>query len=97
MPSTSIASISSRMVREPRSAHIAVAPAPATINTVTSGPSWVTAPKAAPAPLRSAAPNSRNRMLRMKLTRTVNGMATNSVGANATRATNQACSKNSRA
>ena len=28
MPSTSIASISSRMVREPRSAHIAVAPAP---------------------------------------------------------------------
>ncbi len=97
MPSTSIASISSRMVREPRSAHIAVAPAPATINTVTSGPTWVTAPNAAPAPLRSAAPNSRSRMLRMKLTRTVNGMATNNVGANETRAMNQDCSKNSRA
>ncbi len=38
MPSTSIASISSRMVRDPKSAHIAVEPAPATINTVTMGP-----------------------------------------------------------
>src|SRR5208283_3244217 len=96
MPSTSIASISSRIVREPRSAHIAVEPAPATIKTVTSGPTWVTAPNAAPAPDRSAAPNSRNRMLRVKLTRTVNGIATNSVGTIATRATNHDCSKNSR-
>ncbi len=32
----------------------------------------------------------------MKLTRTVNGMATNNVGASETRATNQDCSKNSR-
>ena len=96
MPSTSIASISSRMVREPRSAHIAVAPAPATINTVTSGPIWVTAPNAAPAPLRSAAPSSRSRMLSVKLTSTVNGIATSSVGANDTRAMNQHCSRNSR-
>ena len=59
MPSTSMASISSRMVRDPRSAHIAVAPAPATISTVTSGPTCVTAPNAAPAPDRSAAPSSR--------------------------------------
>src|ERR1700730_4304389 len=58
MPSTSIASISSRMVRDPRSAQIAVEPAPATISTVTIGPTWVTAPHAAPAPDRSAAPNS---------------------------------------
>ena len=96
MPSTSIASISSRIVRDPRSAHIAVAPAPATINTVTSGPTWVTAPNAAPAPDRSAAPNSRSRMLSVKLTNTVNGIATNNVGANDTRATNQDCSRNSR-
>src|SRR5581483_4758282 len=96
IPSTSIASISSRIVREPRSAHIAVAPAPATINTVTNGPIWVTAPKAAPAPLKSAAPSSRNRMLSVKLTNTVRGIATNNAGNSDTRATNQDCSKNSR-
>src|SRR3954466_8752016 len=96
IPSTSIASISSRMVRDPRSAHIAVAPAPATINTVTTGPTCVTAPNAAPAPERSAAPNSRSRMFSVKLTNTVNGMATRSVGANDTLATNHDCSTNSR-
>ena len=96
IPSTSIASISSRIVRDPRSAHIAVAPAPATINTVTNGPTCVTAPNAAPAPDRSAAPNSRNKILSVKLTNTVNGIATNNVGANDTRATNHDCSKNSR-
>ena len=58
MPSTSSASISSRMVRAPRSAQIAVDPAPATTSTVTSGPNWVTAASAAPAPEMSAAPNS---------------------------------------
>ena len=96
MPSTSMASISSRMVRDPRSAHIAVAPAPATISTVTNGPTWVTAPNAAPAPERSAAPSSRSRMFRVKLTSTVNGIATSRVGASDTRATNQDCSRNSR-
>src|SRR5689334_5305646 len=35
-------------------------------------------------------------MLSVKLTRTVNGIATNKVGASETRATNQDCSKNSR-
>ncbi len=95
-PNTSMASISSRIVRDPpKSAHIAVAPpAPATINTVTNGPTWVTAPKAAPAPDKSAAPNSRNKkILSVKLTNTVNGIATNNVGANDTRATNHDCSK----
>ena len=84
------------MVRDPRSAHIAVAPAPATISTVTKGPTCVTAPKAAPAPDRSAAPSSRSRMFRVKLTSTVNGIATSTVGASDTRATNQDCSRNSR-
>ncbi len=86
MPSTRIASISSRMVRAPRSAQIAVAPAPATTSTVTTGPSWVMVPNAVPAPDRSAAPISRNRMLRVNATRTVNGMDTSSVGTNDTRA-----------
>src|SRR5271166_546970 len=50
MPSTSSASISSRMVLAPRSAQMAVDPAPATTSTVTIGPSWVTAANPAPAP-----------------------------------------------
>src|SRR3546814_16232130 len=75
-----MASTSSRRVRDPRSAHIAVAPAPATISTVTIGPTWVTAPNAAPAPDRSAAPNSRSRMFSVNDTSTVNGIATSSVG-----------------
>ena len=49
-----------------------------------------------PAPDRSAAPSSRNRMFSVNDTNTVNGMATNNVGANDTRAMNQHCSKNSR-
>ena len=86
MPSTRIASISSRMVRAPRSAQIAVAPAPATTSTVTTGPSWVMVPNAVPAPDKSAAPISRSRILSVNATRTVNGMDTNSVGTNDTRA-----------
>ena len=96
MPRTSMASISSRIVRAPRSAQIAVAPAPATMRTVTIGPTWVTAPSAAPAPERSAAPISLSRMLSVKLTRTVKGMATNTVASMDTRAMNHDCSTNSR-
>lgn len=54
------------------------------------GPTCVTVPSAAPAPLRSAAPISRSRMLMVKLTSTVNGMATSTVGTIETLATNQA-------
>ena len=96
MPSTRIASISSRMVRAPRSAQIAVAPAPATTSTVTTGPSWVMVPNAVPAPDRSAAPISRSRMLSVNATSTVNGMATSSVGISETRAIIHVCSRNSR-
>ncbi len=84
------------MVRAPRSAHIAVAPVPATTRTVTIGPISVTAALAAPVPEKSAAPNSCSRTLRVKTTRTVNGMAISSVGTIATRATNHVCRKNSR-
>ncbi|CKR04578.1 Uncharacterised protein [Mycobacterium tuberculosis] len=96
MPSTSIASISSRMVRAPRSAQIAVAPAPAITNTVVSGPSWVTAPSAAPAPEMSAAPNSASRILSVKMINTVNGIDTARVGSNETLVMNQPCSIASR-
>lgn len=68
---TFIASISSRMVRAPRSAHIAVAPAPETTIAVTTGPTWVTAASAAPAPDRSAAPISSSTMLSVKTISTV--------------------------
>ena len=54
------------MVRAPRSAHIAVAPAPETTSTVTIGPIWLTVPIAAPVPEKSAAPNSLSRMLNVK-------------------------------
>jgi len=84
------------MVRAPRSAQMAVAPAPATMRTVTMGPTWVTAPSAAAAPERSAAPISRNRMLSVKLTSTVNGMATSTVASMDTRAMNHDWSTNSR-
>ena len=96
MPSTRIASISSRMVRAPRSAQIAVAPAPATTSTVTTGPSCVMVPNAVPAPDKSAAPISRSRMFRVNATRTVNGMDTSNVGTSDTRATIQVWSRNSR-
>jgi hypothetical protein len=96
MPSTSSASISSRIVRAPRSAQIAVEPAPATTSTVTIGPSCVTAPSAAPAPVTSAAPNSCSSRLSVKMTSTVSGMATARVGRNDTRTKNQPCWMNSR-
>ena len=53
-------------------------------------------PNAVPAPDRSAAPISRRRMLRVKATSTVNGMATSSVGTIDTRAIIQVWSRNSR-
>ena len=59
------------MVRAPRSAHIAVAPAPATTNTVTIGPICRTVPSAAPVPEKSAAPNSLSRMLKVNVNSTV--------------------------
>ena len=96
MPSTSRASISSRMVRAPKSAQMAVDPAPATTSTVVSGPSWVTAPSAAPAPEMSAAPNSTSRMLSVKMSSTVSGIDTMIVGRIATRMMNQPCRMNSR-
>ena len=75
---------------------MAVAPAPATTNTVTIGPIWLTVPSAAPVPEKSAAPNSVSRMLKMNVNNTVYGIVNISVGTIDTRATNQACKMNSR-
>src|SRR5215208_3956257 len=96
MPRTRIASSSSRIVRAPRSAHMAVLPAPATTSTVTRGPIWVTAARAAVVPEKSAAPNSSNSRLRVNTLSTVNGIASITVGSSDTRATNQPCSSSSR-
>ena len=70
-PMTFIASISSRMVLAPRSAHMAVAPAPETTIAVTTGPTCVTDASAAPAPDRSPAPTSINTMFSVKTMSTV--------------------------
>jgi hypothetical protein len=75
---------------------MAVDPAPATTSTVTRGPSWVTAPIAAPDPEMSAAPNSARRMFSVKIRSTVSGIETARVGRNATRIRNQLCRMNSR-
>jgi hypothetical protein len=47
-------------------------------------------------PEKSAAPNSTNKMLKVKIAKTLNGIASNIVGSSDTRATNHACRKNSR-
>src|ERR1700677_3417491 len=96
IPSTRIASSSSRMVRAPRSAHIAVAPAPETTSTVTIGPIWFTVPIAEPVPAKSAAPNSFSRMLNVKTSSTEYGIVNISAGTTDTRATNQVWSTYSR-
>src|ERR1700688_141398 len=88
IPRTRSASSSSRMVRAPRSAHIAVAPAPETTSTVTIGPIWVTVPIAAPVPEKSAAPTSVNRMLKVNTSNTEYGMVNINAGSTDTRATN---------
>jgi len=95
-PITRRASSSSRIVRAPKSAHIAVAPAPATTSTVTIGPICVTVPNAAPVPEKSAAPNSTSSTLNVKTRSTVKGIDSINVGSIETLATNQDCSRNSR-
>ena len=89
MPITFMASISSRMVRAPRSAHIAVAAAPPTVSTVVPGPVCVITASAAPVPERSAAPISNSKTLRMNTTNTLKGIANPMAGTADTRATNQ--------
>ena len=74
---------------------MAVDPAPATTSTVVSGPNWVTAPRAAPAPETSAAPNSASKTFNVKVNNTVSGIAAMTVGRIVTLSRNQHCSINS--
>ena len=57
MPSTFIASISSRILREPRSAEIAEPPAPAISSAVTIGAGLRTMASTVAAPVNDCAPN----------------------------------------
>ncbi len=95
-PSTSIASISSRMVRAPMSAQMADPPAPATSNATTSGLACCTVASTLPAPVYDCAPScfaSEPNCIEMTAP---NGIATNAVGRIVTLAMNQACWMNSR-
>ncbi|CKT31433.1 Uncharacterised protein [Mycobacterium tuberculosis] len=89
MPITRSASSSSRMVRAPRSAHMAVAPAPATTKTVTIGALWFTVKIAQPVPEKSAAPMSVSKTLKRNPEITAHGIVINTPGSVDTRATNQ--------
>ena len=96
MPSTSIASISSRILRLPRSAQIAEPPAPAISNAHTIGlASRITASTEA-APVNDCAPSWRVNVPSCSAITAPNGMATSEVGRIVTLAMNQACSMNSR-
>jgi len=88
-PSTSIASISSRMVREPRSAHIALPPAPAMSSAVTIGLAcWMIARTLA-APVNDCAPICRVSEPTCRAMTAPNGIETSAVGRIETLAMNQ--------
>ena len=96
MPSTAIASISSRMVRAPRSAQIADPAAPEIISAVTIGLAcWITASTLA-APVNDCAPICTVSEPSCSAITAPNGIATSAAGSTVTLATNQNCSISSR-
>ena len=96
-PMTRMASISSRMRREPRSAQIAAPPAPAITRLVTMGAAcWTTASTLA-APVKDCAPTWTVRVPSWSAMTAPNGMATRIAGIQETLTTNQNCSRVSRA
>ena len=96
MPSTSIASISSRIFRLPRSAQIAEPPAPAISSAHTIGLASRTMASTLAAPMNDWAPIWRARLPSCMAITAPNGIATSMVGTIVTLATNQACCTNSR-
>ncbi|CAM5718563.1 hypothetical protein SALBM217S_01693 [Streptomyces griseoloalbus] len=93
---TSIASSSSRMVREPRSAQMAEPPAPAMSRATMSGLAcWTTARTLAP-PVKDWAPNCWVREPTWRAMTAPKGIETRAAGRIVTLATNQNCSMNSR-
>src|SRR6478672_904741 len=96
MPSTIIASSSSRILRAPRSAAIAEPPAPAISSEVAIGPASRTTASTAADPVNDWAPNCLIRPPTCSAITAPNGMATSAVGMIVTDAMNQACWMNSR-
>ena len=96
MPSTIIASSSSRILRAPRSAQIAEPPAPAISSAVAIGDASRTTASTAAEPVKDWAPNCLIRPPTCSAMTAPNGMATSAVGMIVTLATNQACWRNSR-
>ena len=96
MPSTIIASSSSRILREPRSAQIAEPPAPAISSAVAIGDASRTTARTAAEPVNACAPNCLIRPPTCSAITAPNGIATSAVGMIVTLATNQACWRNSR-
>jgi hypothetical protein len=95
MPSTIIASSSSRILRAPRSAQIAEPPAPAISSAVAIGDASRTTARTAAEPVKAWAPNCLIRPPTCSAMTAPNGMATSAVGMIVTLATNQACCRNS--
>ena len=96
MPSTIIASSSSRILRAPRSAAMAEPPAPAISSDVAIGPASRTTASTAADPVNDWAPNCLIRPPTWRAMTAPNGMATRAVGMIVTEAMNQACWRNSR-
>src|SRR4051794_32899010 len=96
MPSTIIASSSSRILRAPRSAAIAEPPAPAISSEVAMGPASRTTARTEAEPVKDCAPNCLIRPPTWSAITAPNGIATSAVGTMVTEAMNQACWRNSR-
>lgn len=95
-PMTSIASSSSRILREPRSAQIADPAAPEISSATMIGLAcWITASTLAP-PVKDWAPSCWVREPTWRAMTAPNGMETRAAGRIVTLATNQNCSMNSR-
>src|SRR3954451_20108521 len=95
MPSTSMASISSRILRAPRSAQIAEPPAPAISSAVTMGLASRMTDSTLAAPVNDCAPSWRVRLPSCRAMTAPNGMLTSAVGRIVTLAMNHACCTNS--
>ena len=96
MPSTIIASSSSRILRAPRSAAIAEPAAPAMSSEVAMGPASRTTASTDAEPVNDWAPNCLMRPPTCSAMTAPNGIATRAVGMIVTEAMNQACWRNSR-
>src|SRR3954453_8988086 len=92
MPSTSMASISSRILRLPRSAQMAEPPAPEMSSAHTIGAASRTMASTAAEPVNDWAPTWRDRLPICNAMTAPNGIETSAVGRIVTLAMNQACS-----